>query len=188
MNMKKYYIGFAVLVLITLGLTGFTLYQGVSGKQDRQTEQKAQDIATKLNEYVRSRQAIPESLDAAGIKDVPATITYTKKSETTYEFCVTYKHASEDYGGVGFEQIVSGAVQQELIRSSDADSSYTPSSLYLPYTHKAGKSCQTVEPYYLYDNFLQDTGNSPDLPMLENYHINSGTLDLGDGNVPTEQN
>lgn len=147
--MKKYYIGILIIALFTLGLGGFVVVQAASAKQDTETSRKANDIAKKLNEHVSSK-GVPESLDAAGIDDVPSTISYSKKSDDSYEFCVTYKSASEGFNGGGFEQVLSGSFQQNIDREYDYEETergYTPSYLYLPSTHKAGKDCQTVKTY-----------------------------------------
>lgn len=161
--MKKYYIGLAVIGLLTLGLIIFGIYQGVSSRQDRETESKSQQIADKLNNYISSKQVIPESLGAAGIKDVPSTVSYTKKSDSSYEFCVTYKSTSNDISIGSFDQVLTGALQRQAgsynTSYTDYSSTYTPSSLYLPYGHKKGTNCQTIEPY-LYGSSSSDLLNN----------------------------
>ncbi len=170
--MKKYYIGLIIIGLVTLGLTGFTVFQASSAKQDTHTSQRAQDISAKLNNFVATN-GVPESLADANIKDVPSTITYTKKDTDKYEFCVTYKHAGSDYDSVGLTQILTGSLQGQLYGDGGYDnypsadnSSYTPSSLYLPYTHKAGKTCQTVQTYNYYDQYNKPS-NDPYGPICD---------------------
>lgn len=154
---------------MTLGLTGFVVFQAASAKQDTETSRKAQNIATKLNSYVNTK-GVPETLSEANIKDVPSTITYSKTGGDKYEFCVTYKHASDGYSGGGFSEILTGGIQRNLQSEypyDDYTSSYTPSSLYLPYSHKAGKNCQTVKTYsYNYDYNPSNSYNSSNLDSI----------------------
>jgi hypothetical protein len=151
-GIKKYYVGFIVLVVITAGITIYTLIQGASSKQDIQTEKKAQEIATKLNSFIASKFELPASLEEAGIKDVPDTIKYTVKDDTSYKFCVTYKAASS-YGSGDITSLLWGSALRDLsqVDTSNYDSpDYASSSLYLSYYHKKGENCQTVKPYNLY--------------------------------------
>ena len=147
---QKYYIGFAVLGLASIGIAVFVLMQGFAGKQDIQTNKKANEIANDLNNYISKNRTIPESLEEADIRDVPAAIKYTKKDSSSYEFCVTYK-ADKSYSSNGVTDVLWGSA----LRSSSYDDSglydsdYARSSLYLPYTYKKGENCQTVEPYVL---------------------------------------
>jgi len=169
--MRKYFIGIGLISVIVIGLSVFGIVQAVGARQDNETARKAEEIARELNKYT-SRSGVPDSLEQAGIKDVPATITYTKKTSGTYEFCVEYKKASEGYASGDFTQLLSGGIQQEFSGGvdyyDDYQSSYTPSSLYLPYRHKAGKNCQTVEPYtssrssqlYDFDDYFGDNSSS----------------------------
>lgn len=150
--MKKYYIGILALCVLVLGLTGYTLIQSAAAKQDVQTEKKAREIATKLNDYVRQNQEIPESLNEAGVSDAPKTVRYSKKSDKEYEFCVTYKSA-KTYGYSGPETLLTGSITRDLGTEESYDdyyggSSYKPSTLYLSYTYKKGENCQTVQPYF----------------------------------------
>ncbi|MBI1856662.1 hypothetical protein HY003_03890 [Candidatus Saccharibacteria bacterium] len=155
--MKKYYIGVTILIAITLGLTGYIFVGATAEKQDRQTEKKAQEIVTKLNSHIRTSQKIPENLTEAGIKDVPSTISYSKQSSSEYEFCTTYK-SSKGYGYSDPSSILSGMATRQLggYDTESSNSVYKSSglsSLYVNYTHKKGKNCQTVKPYlYNYDS------------------------------------
>lgn len=169
--MKKYYIGLAVICLVTLGFVGYVGFQGLSGKQDAQTEKKANEIAPKLNEYVASKNKIPESLDEAGIKDVPSSIKYTKQSDKEYKFCVTYKMASSyNYGdpvtALGGVVLGGGLNSGYYAEDSyDYNSKYPPASLYLYGSHKKGETCQTIKPYfptnYSYDDPFYDEFSAP---------------------------
>lgn len=135
--MRKYNIGLLVLGGITLILTIIVLTHGVANRQDAQTERQARDIAGKLNNYVDTKQTVPANLKEAGIKDVPKTISYTKLSNTDYQFCVTYKNGNnvDSLSGLPFESLSPG-------------SDYPSGSLIILSTHKKGKNCQTVQPYF----------------------------------------
>ena len=145
--MKKYYIGFLVLAVITLGLTGYVIKLGADSKSDKKTESAAQDIAKKLNEYVETKRKVPNNLTDAGVASVPSEIKYTKNSEMSYSFCVTYKTNRGYGGGVNISSIVSGAVSSSLSSAfKDSTTDYKPTALYLSYIHKKGENCQTVQP------------------------------------------
>lgn len=153
--MKKYYIGLIVIGLIISGLTVFTLFQAAGARQDNETQRKAQAIATELNKYVR-KNGVPASLDEADIKDVPSTITYTRKDSSRYEFCVKYKNAGSSYDSVGLGEVLfSGMTEPRGGASYDDyyESDYEASSLYLSYRHKAGDNCQTVKTYNYYNDY-----------------------------------
>jgi type II secretory pathway pseudopilin PulG len=149
--MKKYYTGLLLLGLLTVGLLIFTVVQGSAQKQDKETERKSREISTKLNTYVGKNRRIPESLDEAGIKDVPKTISYTKESDSKYKFCETYKNKSS-YGGDGITSLLWGTALQSYDDTGyddySGDDSYRRSSLYPSYSHDKGENCQTVEPYF----------------------------------------
>lgn len=176
--MRKYYIGMFVLGVVTCIIAIFLLLQGASAKQDVATERKAQEIAEKLESYVNRKQEIPESLEAAGIRDVPNTVSYDKKSESQYEFCVTYKTEKELgllggplrvlTGGIPFGYMGGAPYGQDGLYSD----SYEAPSLYVPPYHKKGKNCQKVKPYLYNDrNFNFDDFDSPSFqqPNVEEF-------------------
>lgn len=175
--MKKYYIGLIVIGILVLGLGGYVIAQGSSSKQDKQTEKKAQEVATALDRYISDKQSIPGSLDEAGIQNIPDTISYRKVSESEYEVCVDFKTASTySYGAGG---IISGLIYGRYAGSyqygsSDYESSYKPSSLYYYGSHKKGKNCQTAEPYmlgsYYNKSYLQNN-------YSDNYSSQVGSYD-----------
>lgn len=151
--MKKYYFGLLVLGLLTVGLLGYAVVLGSSAKQDSATLKKAQEIAPKLNSYIRQQNKIPDSLDAAGITGVPSTISYKKVSAERYTFCVTYKTAKSG-GGVSVPEVITrplfgrpGYPIDDGGISLDSSGSYEPSTLYVYATYKKGESCTTVKPY-----------------------------------------
>lgn len=151
--MKKYYIGIAIICLLTLGFAGYVAYVGIDSKQDAKTLKSAREIETKLNSYVQQNQKIPESLDEANVKDVPSTIKYTKDSDTEYSFCMTYKAAS-GYNDYGLGQSLLGPVLTGGASFYDDpgyyDNQYVPESLYISEIHKKGENCQRVKPYLSY--------------------------------------
>ncbi len=172
---KKYYIGFVVLGVITIGLTIFTLTQAVSGKQDIETYKKGSQIADDLNAYISKQDKIPENLEEAGIKNVPSTIKYTKKSSSEYEFCATYKaektYSSNDISSVLFGSALNSASGEG---GSDSGTDYARESLYLSYTYKKGENCQNVKPYSLedssFDDFKFDSPYEPGGPAASSFN------------------
>ena len=176
--MKKYYIGFIVLAIVTLGLAIYVVGMGVQGKQDRQTETRAKEIAKDLNTYVRTNNKIPTSLEDAKITDVPSTITYDKIDSTRYEFCVEYKTSSRGYSTSSVSQVLFDATSSTALDAdyndygSSSYSSYEPSTLYLSYGHTKGKNCQKVKPYIRRQSTYESTSPSycdPDSIYYETY-------------------
>jgi hypothetical protein len=179
--MKKYYLGLLAFALLTFGLTIFVLLQGVSSKQDRVTEDKIQEISQKLDSYINSKTSIPETLEEAGIKDVPKTIAYRKISEKEYEVCAEFKSAS-NYNSIGVSNVITGSIfggYQGDYYDDSYSSSYKPSSLYM-YSHKKGKNCQKVEPYMYEDDFFYNKNSldlNTSLPERNSSTAAIGTLD-----------
>ncbi len=163
--MKKYYRGLIVLALLTLGLTAWVISLGIGSRQDVKTEKRAQEIATDLNEWVAKEEKVPDSLNAAGIKNVPDTISYSKKDADSYEFCVTYK-AAKDYGSEGgivtplITRAMSG-VAADTSASMPIIEGYTNTALYFYGSHNKGKNCQTIKPYYYGKPIPASASDSP---------------------------
>lgn len=168
--MKKYYIGVVVILLITFGFVGYTVYLGLESKSDVETQKSAEEISKKLNEYVKNNQKIPESLSEVGANDVPSTISYTKLSDSQYKFCVTYKSASGYYDS-GISGVVTGVTANSYpdeYYESPYPSDYTEPDLYIDSYHKKGENCTTVKPYFSnsysppsYNYNLPDDAESP---------------------------
>ncbi len=136
--LAKYRIGLAVLAFFTLVTFAVVLDQAGAHKQDLKTQEAANAIATKLNNYVDGQEKVPPSLAAAGIKDVPPSISYVKQSADIYDFCVTYKSSG---GGSGLV----GAAQSFLATGSLAGTEYSGySDLEINPVYHAGKNCQLV--------------------------------------------
>lgn len=163
-NLVYYKVGFAILSALTVALLIFVLSQAGGAKQDAKTEKAANDIATKLNNYIDGKQEVPANLAAANIKDVPPTITYKKLSDDSYKFCTNYKSASSGFDGT---TVLDDAISRGLYGSSSAgiDSGYPDdtsvggadhSYLYITYTHKKGESCQTIT------SAVYSTSSNPD--------------------------
>jgi len=170
--MKKWRIGVLVLGLLSVGLLIFVIVQGVSSKSDRQTLKQATTIADKLNSYVSDNQTVPVSLSEAGINGVPNSVSYTRQSSSTYEFCVTWKTANTDVSSTVqsdlYNATTNGGYSSSNSSTGYGSSGYQPSDLYIDSNHKAGKQCQTVKPYVYdynsYDNYNSDnSGNSTNL-------------------------
>jgi hypothetical protein len=168
--MKKYYIGLAVIALFTLGATTFTVVKGLASKQDNITEERARDIANKLNAFISKERKLPNSLDEAGITDVPSTIKYEKTSESTYNFCTTYKEASSYGFSDGITPLLSGGAVSQFAEdnsTTDSQSTYTASTLYPSYYHKKGETCQTIKPY-LFSNSYNSYNYNSSTPTISN--------------------
>ncbi|HSW36926.1 MAG TPA: hypothetical protein VLG37_00995 [Candidatus Saccharimonadales bacterium] len=146
--LRWYRLGLMIVGLAALAVVILVVTQALSAKQDNETYKKANEIATKLNSYANKNQAIPDSLAAAGIKDVPSTITYKKKASDSYEFCVTYKSADNSMNTVGISDVLMGARFGMPPMTSGSYGSYGSSSLYISTQHKKGQNCQTVTPYF----------------------------------------
>jgi type II secretory pathway pseudopilin PulG len=176
--MKNYKIGLAIICALVLGLTIYTLVLGVNSKQDIATDKKAQEIATKLNDYITNNQRIPKKISEVGVNDVPAAISYNYKSNTEYEFCVTYKAASQGYNS-GISDVLTSPLTSRLYGTTSsgdqeisANSTYKPSSLYFYGGHKKGANCQTVKPYiygsgYNYDYSPPSSSSSTNAKDVE---------------------
>lgn len=146
--MRKYRIGLIVIGLIVAGLSIYVLSLGAKSKQDKKTFESAQKIAKSLNAYISREQEIPDSLQEAGINDVPQTITFNKTSNRAYRFCATY-NTDKGYGGFDLTSTLTGAALSGLsdgMSLEDYESSYTPSSLYISYSYHEGQNCQNVSP------------------------------------------
>lgn len=139
----KYQLGLAIIGVFTLVIVGLVLVQASATKQDTTTEKHANDIAEKLNNYVESKQAVPESLSNTGISDVPETINYKKVSASSYTFCTNYKATSSNFD--------SSAVALSLATGGKVDpgsSDYSSKDyLVIPSSHHKGANCQTISPY-----------------------------------------
>lgn len=168
--MKKYYIGLAVLFLLSLGLAGYVVAAGKDGKKDEETSKKVESIGNKLTEYLYQENKIPESLDEADIKDVPSTIKYEKLDEERFKFCAYYDSQSSGYdaGPLAFlTGIFFWGIGSYEDTQSDEEKSYLE-SYSLIYYHKEGDNCQTIKPYLQGDtfddsNFQFDSTDDPSL-------------------------
>jgi len=141
-TVAKYKLGFMVLGFFTLILLIVVVVQAGATKQDNKTYDAANKIADKLNSYVDNNYVVPASLAAAGIKDVPATVTYKKISYTKYSFCVTYKAKSTDFSAASTESDLLSSSVGSSTPSSDTSTNY---DLYLDTNHHKGQNCQTVD-------------------------------------------
>ena len=147
--MKKYQLGVLIIAIVTLVLAVYVISVGAKGKEDKKTFEAAQEIADDLSSYISKNQTIPESLSAAGIEDVPSSITYEKLNSKQYKFCATY---NTDYGySSGYYNLTSSFSGASLDDAAQGDeevteSAYRRSSLYM-YGYEKGENCQTIEPY-----------------------------------------
>jgi len=143
--MKKYYIGFFVLLAVCLGCLVYVVSQGASAKTDKATDKVVEQFSNKFDQFSYNGGALPVSLAAAGIKDAPSTVTYTKISGTKYKVCFDYKTAAGGFDA-GWTAILLGGLGAGGQSSSDNNSldngSYFNSDV--EFNHKKGENCQTV--------------------------------------------
>jgi len=159
--LRKYKFGFAVLGLLTLVLFVFVVIQGQATKADAATSEASQKVADKLESYITNKGSVPASLTAAGVTNAPDSVQYTKLSESTYKFCVTYKTAT----GFSSSDVTSRVLTSAYGINGSSSSSFTdtPSSyLYVSGSHKKGENCQTVKPYIYsgYDGYNSSSSSS----------------------------
>jgi hypothetical protein len=158
-SINRYKIGLAVIAVFTLGLAIYVAVQAGSAKQDNETYKAANEIATKLNDYTLYK-APPESLSAAGIRDVPETVKYTKVSNDKYKFCVTYKADSSGFDAANVQTDLLTAAYGDPYASSQ--STYEQSYLVLDTNHHKGENCQTIKTYsssYYGDPYSNGSGS-----------------------------
>jgi len=180
-KMTKYYIGFAAIGVVVLGLLIYTISLGASSKQDAKTEKKASEIAQKLNSYVAKNYKSPDSLKDVGVTDAPDTIKYTKNSDGTYKICVTYKTAS-NYNADPTSILWGGGISQADQSSYDDYSSsydkYQSSTLYFSYYHKKGETCKTVKSIqYNTNNYNFDDSYSSSSSSSSNSTVSNSAND-----------
>ncbi len=168
-TLQRYKAGLLFFGLLTIVLLIVVLMQASSAKQDNITDRKANDIATKLDDYITNKQEVPDSLSTAGINDVPATITYKKLGDDSYKFCATYKAASSDFAN---STVVEDAIYQGITGTPSASDSYDTSGyddtsgntdssyLYISPTHKKGENCQTITSA-IYSSYDDSTSADP---------------------------
>jgi hypothetical protein len=140
--MKKYYIGFAVLMAVVLVSFIYAITQASAAKADHTTNQAIEDISGKLDSYAAAN-GVPGSLAAANIKNAPSTIKYTKLSDSEYKICVTYKTAASGFDA-GWAGLFLGGIGDSSFGNSTDDSYFNPT---VETKHKKGENCQTVKPY-----------------------------------------
>jgi type II secretory pathway pseudopilin PulG len=164
-SLVKYRIGLSVLGVLTLIVFALVLDQASANKQDVQTQDAANSIADKLNNYVNDKQIVPSSLAEAGIKNVPVTVSYQKKTSSVYVFCATYR---TDNNGLS----TAGSLIQNFMSNGDQgnapNSYFGGSQLYIDPTYHKGKNCQEI------DTGITSTSNSstnqaaPTSPLIHN--------------------
>jgi type II secretory pathway pseudopilin PulG len=147
-TLTQYRIGLGVIGLFTLVVLILVVAQASATRKDQQTENAANSIATKLNDYTdaSSTGVAPASLSQVGINSIPDTISYERITSYTYYFCAKYQEASTDFS-------TSNITQELVLRGFGAGPGDTNgSNIYnnLPYleinpVHRKGWNCQTVD-------------------------------------------
>lgn len=146
-GLRKYLIGLGALMVFVVVLVVMVLVQAGGFKEDTKTYKAADAASQKLNDYVSSNQTIPSSLDEAGVKDVPSSISYTKLSSSKYKFCATYNSDSNGFDTAAVESDILTAQTGGTASSDTFTGSSSNYDLYISPTHHKGANCQTVEPY-----------------------------------------
>ena len=144
--LQRYRVGLGVVALFTLFVVLAVLIMAGGARQDAHTDKAANDASTKLEQYINDKQAVPDNLAQAGVKDVPHSITYKKLSDSSYRFCATYKSASKSIASSGVLDVVSRGLSP-IDTGSYGDTGSDTSYLYINPDHKKGANCQKVTPY-----------------------------------------
>jgi hypothetical protein len=162
-KLLRYKIGLGVLLLFILAVSIFTLLQAGNTRKDAETIKAAQSIAGKLNDYTSENQTAPASLQAAHITNVPSTISYTKTSDTSYKFCVTYKTKnSAPRTSTVVPALLTGG---SLSASESFDAyDYDATTLYIDNSHPKGQKCQTIKLSSYYDDSSSSSGSTSSGP------------------------
>lgn len=143
-SLLYYKIGLAAIGVFVVTLLVIVLSQASANKQDQNTYNKAISISTSLQNYIDRNNKLPDNLAQAGATNVPSTISYTKLSNYSFKFCVTYKASSSSFDP--------SSVTSNLINSSISNtvgSSDTGSYLTIGANYHKGLNCQTITDTYL---------------------------------------
>ena len=147
--MKKYYIGFIVLMAVCLGALAYTLTQAGDAKADKATDQVVEQVAAKMDTYTSNNAAVPKKLSDIGIKNAPSTVSYQAISDTKYKICFNYHAATSGFdagwGSLLLGGITGGSGSNYQPQANYGNSGYFDSSVET--SHKKGPNCQTVETY-----------------------------------------
>jgi hypothetical protein len=189
-GIRKYVIGLSVLLLFVLGLVVWLLIQASAVKADNTTYKSATKLASKLNDYISTKNKIPNDLKSVSKDAVPSSIRYTKLSEQRYKFCVTYNANSSNFDATSVQTgLMSRAFGGGLDYYGGNESSEL-SYLYIPSTHKKGENCQTIKPYiYSYKpapvcNYDYSSGSAAYNEYLLCMQSGSSGKFQSDGNTP----
>jgi type II secretory pathway pseudopilin PulG len=140
----KYQVGLAVIGLLSFVLLIVVAVKADAVKQDRQTYKAADKVATRLDNYVNDKNRVPNSLEGAGIMDVPDNVDYQKLSTTRYKFCVTYRTDSGKGSDYLLMQLLTGGQANDYYTDN---SNYDSYGLYLEERHHKGENCNYVKTY-----------------------------------------
>lgn len=177
-TLLKFKIGLLVLFVFTISLVVYVSMQAGKAKADLKTNETASKIADKLNAYTY-QSGVPESLGAAGIRDVPDEIVYTKLSDTKFRFCITYRAESSGFKpDTVVQDAITGYYMGQLGGNGES-SNY----LFIKGSHKKGENCQEVKIPAAQDNFFDfdapssgtDSFDSSDLNQLYNSQPNQSS-------------
>ena len=161
--MKKYYLGLVILVVLSLGLVGFTLAAGKDSKKDEETSKKVESVSNRLMDYIYQEGRLPSSFEEANIKNAPSTIRYERLDNERFKFCVYYDKAGSSFDA-GPLALLTGLIfraQPVDEASQDEEKAYLDSYT-LIYAHKKGDNCQTVNPGGLNTQFPDGSQPMPE--------------------------
>jgi hypothetical protein len=155
-GIKKYYIGFGVLIVLMLACVAYVFSQAGSAKADKLTDKTVEQISSKLEINIADKGIIPGSLEEAGIKDPAPTVKYTRLDDTKYKVCIEYKTGSNGFDAGWGSLLLGGALNQGFQPESNPDKTYFDSTV--QFSHKKGQNCQTVTPYLYGSGYSGDVG------------------------------
>ena len=160
-----YKIGLAVIGVFVIVLVVMVVTQANGAKQDTNSFNEATKIANTLNDYIDSNGTVPQSLSDAGVVNIPSSVTYTKVSDSSYRFCVTYNSESSNFNATATEtsllsSAVNGANGSTNLNDFSGGTAKASGILIIDPTHHKGKNCQTVSPYSLNSNGLSVNDSS----------------------------
>lgn len=142
-GLKKYYVGFSVLIILALGFLIYTLSQAGAAKTDRTTNKSVEKIGMKLDIYITDNGVIPDSLATAGVDNIASAVKYTKLSDSQYKICINYKTTASGFDA-SWTSLFSGALGASGSTTSNSGSSYFDTTV--EFNHKKGENCQTIQP------------------------------------------
>jgi hypothetical protein len=174
-GLKKYYIGLALLMFFALGCVAYALTQASAAKADKKTNDALQGVGEALDRYTVRDGTVAPSLQAAGAKDVPSSITYTKLDTNKYKVCINYKTVSSGFDA-GWFSLLGGFFGSGYNNQTYSYSGNTVFDTTVQYHHKKGQNCQTVAPYIYNDSSPSSSTDYPSTTYTPSLECNPKNL------------